>query len=83
MGQRSSVKDLRCFCKANLKLAEYGLDAVGKVFVHIKIYKAGKVFGEVKSTSGDLKIRCRACGRWHIVLIRVNDAVLRHDHSTG
>lgn len=63
-------KPLKCFCTRKPILAMYGLDAQGKLFVHIKIYKQNRVYGEILVTEGTVKLRCRECLRWHTVKIR-------------
>lgn len=67
---RRSKYDLRCFCKGNPLLAKYGLDDRGRIFVHIKVYKQREVYSESIITDGRVKILCRYCKRWHIVVIR-------------
>lgn len=41
----------------------YGVDVHGELYVHVKIYKQGKVYGEVYCTGGTVLIRCRNCFR--------------------
>lgn len=43
----------------------------GAPFVHIKIFKQGRVYGEVVVESGTTWIRCRDCSRWHALNIRI------------
>jgi hypothetical protein len=45
----------------------YGVDENGDLYVHVKIYKQGRVYGETYHTSGVVKIRCRNCLRWNRV----------------
>jgi hypothetical protein len=59
--------ELRCFCRGNPMLAMYGVDESLQLYIHVKIYKAGKVYGEVYYTGGVAKIRCRNCLRWNRV----------------
>jgi hypothetical protein len=47
----------------------YGVEQTGKLYIHIKIYKQGRVYGETYHTDGTVKIRCRNCMRWHRVTI--------------
>ena len=70
-------KELRCFCSHRPLLATYGVDSKGKLFVHVKIYKAKRIFGELVIEGGTVKIRCRDCLRWHTVRIYQNQAVLQ------
>ena len=67
---------LRCFCAHRPILAMQGLDAKGKPFVHIKVYKAQRVYGEMIFTFGEMRIKCRECYRWHTIKILGNKAVL-------
>lgn len=70
MSASDSVSDLRCFCAKRPLLARAGRDDDGSTFAHIKIFKAGKVYGEVVLEHGCLKLRCRECGRWHSLTLR-------------
>jgi len=70
-------KELRCFCRRHPLLATYGIDKDGKLFVHIKIWKAQRIFGELVVEGGLVKIRCRDCLRWHRVRIIDNKASLQ------
>lgn len=58
--------ELRCFCSRRPKLAMYGVDANGKLYVHIKIYKQQRVCGEIIARA-EVEINCRECLRWHRV----------------
>jgi hypothetical protein len=60
--------ELRCFCRGNPMLAVYGVDEIGALYIHIKIYKQGKVYGEAYYTGGQVKIKCRNCLRWNRVV---------------
>ena len=62
--------ELRCFCRRSPLLATYGVDEEGKLYVHVKVYKQGRIFGEVLIVEGVVKVRCRECLRWHRVIIR-------------
>lgn len=64
------MQDLRCFCRRQPILAKYGLGGDGKPFVHLKVHKQGRVYGEVVFTEGIVRIRCRECLRWYTVRIR-------------
>lgn len=68
--------ELRCFCRRQPLLALYGLDEKGGVYVHIKVYKNRRLYGEILVTRGDVKIHCRECLRWHTVIIGSNAARL-------
>jgi hypothetical protein len=51
-------------------LATYGVDASGQLFVHVKVYKQRRIFGEIIVTGGKVKLLCRECLRWYGVVIR-------------
>ena len=61
--------ELRCFCNGEPLLATYGVDGKGKLFVHVKIWKQRRIFGELVIEGGVVKMRCRNCLRWHTVNI--------------
>lgn len=71
---------LRCFCGRKPLLATYGRDEHGKVYVHIKVYKQDRIFGEVLVYGGDIRIHCRECLRWHrIVFLKTGSPLLEED----
>lgn len=73
----SEPQQLRCVCSAHPLLATYGLDEKGKLYVHVKVFKQRRLYAEVISY-GDVKLHCRECYRWHLVVFQKNDqAVLR------
>lgn len=65
-----SPLELRCACSARPLLGVCGRDKKGEPFVHIKVHKQSRVFGEIVATGGDVHIKCRACLRWHTVTIK-------------
>lgn len=68
--------EIRCYCSRKPLLGLYGVDEQGHLYVHVKVYKAGRIFGEV-ITSGDgatAKIRCRECERWFSIVIHETKA---------
>lgn len=69
-------KELRCFCATEPLLATYGVDKRGSLFVHVKIWKQRRIFGELVIEGGTVKIHCRNCLRWHKVVIRDQGAQL-------
>lgn len=71
-------KELRCFCNRKPLLATYGVDSKGKLFLHVKIYKAKRIFGEFVIEGGIVKLRCRDCKRWHRVRVVQTRAVLEN-----
>ena len=70
-----SHEELRCFCGDNTLLAIIKRDANGKPLVHIKIYKAKRIFGEIIFVLGEMEVRCRDCWRWHKIRIIRDNAV--------
>lgn len=69
MKQKTS-NELRCFCSRTPLLALYGLDKDDKLYIHIKVWKNRRVFGEILVTEGKIQLRCRDCLRWHTIVIR-------------
>jgi len=69
MAERTK-NELRCFCSRLPLLATYGLGDDGKLFVHVRIYKQRRIYGEIFVTEGTVKLHCRECLRWHTVVIR-------------
>lgn len=61
--------ELRCFCRREPLLAVYGVDKRGKLYIHVKIWKNRRVYGEMLVTEGRVHLRCRECMRWHQVHI--------------
>lgn len=74
-------KELRCFCNTQPLLATYGIDKHDKLFVHVKIYKARRIFGELVIEGGLVKIRCRNCLRWHTIRVVQNRATLQESDT--
>lgn len=58
---------LRCFCGRRPLLAFYGLDAAGRLYVHVMVYKQRKIYGNIILRGGPVEIQCRECLRWHIM----------------
>lgn len=70
MHRKITTNELRCVCSRHPLLATYGLTQDGKVYIHIKIFKQQRIFGEVIITEGKVSLHCRECLRWHKVSIR-------------
>lgn len=62
--------DLRCFCSRQPLLATYGVDERGRLYLHQKIYKANRIFGESIVYGGEVSLHCRECLRWQTVFIQ-------------
>lgn len=55
-------------------MAKLHRDESGAPYVHVKIFKQGRVFGEVVVTKGsEVWLRCRECNRWHCIKIKTMD----------
>lgn len=61
--------DLRCECSRRPLLAKAGRDSKGQPYVHVKIYKQRRIYGEIVVTEGTVRLRCRECFRWFVVRI--------------
>ena len=70
MRQQQTRNELRCFCRRRPLLATYGLDTDGKLYVHVKVYKNRRIYGEILVTRGDIHLHCRECLRWHHIEIQ-------------
>lgn len=71
----NGTRALRCFCSSRPLLGVYGIDPKdGRAFVHIKVYKQARIYGEHVFKSGELKTKCRVCYRWHHITIRADVA---------
>jgi len=83
MVTESPKNELRCFCSRSPLLAVYGVGGDGKLFVHVRVFKQRRIYGEMLVTEGKVKLRCRECLRWHTVVIRQpGKAVLEEDKVT-
>lgn len=71
--------DLRCFCSRHPLLAVYGIDEKGRLYVHQRVYKGPRVFGESFFYGGTIKLLCRECFRWNEVVIRNRNTVILHE----
>lgn len=57
----------------------YGKDRNNRAYVHVRIYKGPRVYGEVYSTH-PISLLCRMCGLWWNINI-VNDEVTMKKRS--
>lgn len=67
--RQQTKNELRCECNRQPLLAVYGLDDKGKMYVHIKVYKNRRIYGEVLIHRGEVEMRCRECFRWYKLTI--------------
>lgn len=65
-------KEIRCFCYRKPLLAMFGVDEDGKLYIHIKIWRQNKLYGNMVFRGGEISIQCRECFRWYRVAIRDN-----------
>lgn len=72
MEKRLSKNQLRCFCSRQPLLCVYGLDKDRKPYIHIRVYKQGRTFGDVMIRGGEVELLCRECLRWHKIVFRVD-----------
>ena len=68
MRRDPSKNRLNCFCARKPLLAIWGNDEQGKPYIHIRIYKQGRIYGDVVIHGGEVKLCCRECLRWHRIL---------------
>lgn len=58
------------------------MDEKGRAYIHQKVYKQSRIYGESIVVGGEVSIRCRECKRWHRVVIRsANKAELKEDNT--
>lgn len=67
---RDGKSELRCFCSRQPLLAMYGVGPDGRAYLHIRVYKQHRVFGEMVCRGGQVDLMCRECVRWHRITIR-------------
>lgn len=77
------TKELRCFCRGEPLLAMYGVDAQGQMFVHVRVYKQNRIYGEmvVNGVGSITKIKCRNCLRWYTIKFKGPNAELVEDSA--
>lgn len=54
---------LRCHCGHGTTLAFYGHDRDGEPYVHLKVYKQRRVFGNAVFRGGTVELMCSFCDR--------------------
>jgi hypothetical protein len=62
--------EVRCFCSRAPLLAIAGRDRTGEPYVHMKVHKQRRLYGEMVAISGVVMLRCRECLRWHRVTVK-------------
>lgn len=69
MKKQKTQNEIRCYCRRKPLLAVFGLNEKGKPYVHVKVFKNRRIFGEILVTRGDIQLRCRECLRWYSITI--------------
>ena len=67
--RQETINELRCFCGRKPLLAVYGVNNKKQPYLHVKIYKARRIYGEIVVTEGVVHLCCRECLRWHRIYI--------------
>ena len=63
--------EVRCFCRRAPLLAICGRNKDnGEPFVHVKSARKDRINAEAIIVSGEVRIRCRDCLRWHTIRIK-------------
>ena len=73
--QERTKNKLNCTCRHHPLLAMWGLDTDGRPYVHVKVFKGGRLYAEVFSKH-TLQITCRDCFRKLNIIIRQGRAEL-------
>ena len=74
--------EIRCICARRPLLATYGTFKDGKPYIHVKIYKQSRIYGELFiSADAEVKIRCRECLRLQKVKIVSNRPMLEEEYN--
>lgn len=61
---------IRCICTARPILAIARVSSSGTRYVHIRIYKQRKVYGEIVIEEGLVRMKCRSCGHWYSLHVK-------------
>lgn len=74
--------EIRCICGRKPLLATFGRDEHGKVFIHMKVFKQSRVYGEIfVSADAIVKIRCRECLRLQKISIISDRPLLQEERE--
>lgn len=73
--QERTKNKLNCTCRHKPLLAMWGKDTDGKPYVHVKVFKGGRLYAEVFSKH-TIQITCRDCFRKLNIIIRPDRAEL-------
>ena len=62
--------EVRCpVCEASPLLATYGFDEKGRLYLHVKVYKARSVKADVFIRGGEVTLKCTRCMKYNTVRI--------------
>jgi hypothetical protein len=78
MQQPSESGEIRCVCSRTPLLAKYGLED-GKPWIHLRVYKQHKIYGEAFFTGGEVHLHCRECLRW--MTLKLTGRVIKVEKS--
>lgn len=56
-------------CENSPLLATYGIDEKGRVFVHVKVFKARQVKAELFIRGGEVTLKCVKCLRYNKIIV--------------
>ena len=70
---------IRCFCSRRPLLAKLGRDPKMGQYVHVRVFKQARIYGEVVVTEGVVHLRCRECLRWTRITIKHMEADVKKD----
>jgi hypothetical protein len=73
--------DLRCHCSRRPLLGR-AVKVDNKWFLHVKIFKSGKIYGEMWLENGRVRLRCRECLRWLTVTVKPVPAMIDEEASS-
>lgn len=76
-----TIHELRCFCARHPLLAMYGIEN-GKLYIHLRIFKQKRIYGEMLVQGGLVRIKCRECFRWNTVKIVQPNQVKLEESTT-
>lgn len=66
----NDLGEIRCpLCNRAPLLATYGFDERGRLFIHVKVFKAKEVKADVYITGGEVTLKCYRCLRYNTVRI--------------
>lgn len=82
MQQVRTKNRLNCFCSRKPLLAMYGIDHRGKAYVHCRVFKQNRIYGDWIAYDGEVKILCRECLRWLTIVFVQSPKVKAELHET-